>query len=205
MHVRIAMLLAVVVILFAPQARAEKRGKSQEQKHRERIEELQKKLVRRKAHPNPTAETAFLHQQAELLIRAAAGAPQQEYQFNRIARAADDLLECTERIFRAGAPPKRHENNEDPEERRREAARDLQKHYFRLQQADYFARLSGDAHSADYIRISRALYQQARAAYDKRLYQKAEDLGSAAARIVSALENLAQARVNVPDPPRLEE
>ena len=70
-----------------------------------------------------------------------------------------------------------------------------------MQQADYFAGLSGEKDAKQYLTRSRSLYQQARSAYDSRQYDRAQLLGDAASNIVTALENLAHACLRIPDPP----
>jgi serine/threonine-protein kinase RIO1 len=72
-----------------------------------------------------------------------------------------------------------------------------------VQQADYFAAQGKREDGGAFTRHCRALYQQARAAYDQNDYRTARKLAEAAAGIVSALERMAQAEVRVPEPPRL--
>jgi hypothetical protein len=137
----------------------------------------------------------FLNQRASMLLERARQTSE-PYQFDRLRRAADALLEATQRIeSRAG-----EDNDKDDQEK---AARTLQRHYFRVQQAEYFAKMSGDPDAALYIPHCRSLYQQARSAYDARKFDRARRLGEAASLVVGALENLAHAAVRVPDPPRL--
>ena len=176
--------------LFAAAGFAGDRGSAR------KLQELQRKLERRVAKA-PTAEVnRFLHEHSAELIERASEAQENRYRFDRLARAADDLLEASERILDSREP-----NGED--EDRGDAARRLERTYFRVQQAGYFARQSGRPDGDAFIRHARALYQQARTAYDQQDYPKADKLADAAGRIVSALERLAQAEVRVPDPPRL--
>jgi hypothetical protein len=51
------------------------------------------------------------------------------------------------------------------------------------------------------VTLTRSLYQQARGAYDARQYDRAQMLGEASSLIVMALENIAHASLNIPDPP----
>jgi hypothetical protein len=76
----------------------------------------------------------------------------------------------------------------------------IQRCYFRVQQADFFAPLSGEKNSEQYTKLSRSLYQQARGAYDAHDYQKAKNLADASESIVIALESLAQAAIPIPKP-----
>lgn len=203
--------LATVLALANPSAaQAEKqRRKSQEEKQRERIEQLSRKLERRLKMPEPGEEDNFLHARASALLERAKQAQQDAYLFGRLSRAADDLLEASESISEAREPERDPEDND-----REEAARALQRYYFRVQQAEYFAALIKPALSAPassperesdlYVKYARSLYQQGRSAYDGKRYRRARKLGEASAKVVSALENLAQASVRVPEPPRLE-
>jgi hypothetical protein len=76
----------------------------------------------------------------------------------------------------------------------------LQGCYFRVQQADFFAPLSGEKNSEQYTKLARSLYQQARGAYDAHDYQKAKNLADASESIVIALESIAQAAIPMPKP-----
>jgi hypothetical protein len=80
-------------------------------------------------------------------------------------------------------------------------SRNLQSRYFRVQQADFFAQLSGDKNSEQYIKLVRSLYQQAWGAYDARDYIKAQHLADASESIVIALESIAQSAIPIPKPP----
>jgi len=206
----IGVLVTLLALAGASVARADKdRRKSQEEKQRERIEELSRKLARRLKTPEPGEENKFLHARASALLERAKQARQDAYLFDRLSRAADDLLEASESIFEAGEPERDPEDDD-----REEAARALQRYYFRAQQAEYFAGLSKPVLSAPasspeaepdlYVKYARSLYQQGRSAYDGQRYRRAKKLGEASAKVVSALENLAQASVRAPEPPRLE-
>lgn len=194
---RFALALAVVVAGTAvgEDRKRESDAQKAERKRREAIGELSRKLSRRLAMPAQAAESIFLNQRASVLLDRTRNA-RDSYQFDRLRRATDALLEATERIeSREG-----EDNDRDDQEK---AARTLQRHYFRVQQADYFAKMSGEPDAALYVPRCRSLYQQARSAYDARHFDRARRLGDAASLVVKALENLAQAAVRVPDPPRL--
>lgn len=86
-------LLAAGVCMFANEPRP-----SENEKRQEKIQELASKLSRRSAYPTQGEEQKFLHgHAAALLERLKSGAPD-PYVFDRIARAADDLLEASEEI-----------------------------------------------------------------------------------------------------------
>jgi hypothetical protein len=145
--------------------------------------------------PSPTPDSVFLNQRASILLERTRQA-REPYQFDRLRRATDALLEATQRI-------ESEESEDHDEDDQEKAARTLQRHYFRVQQAEYFASMSGESDAALYVPRCRSLYQQARSAYDARQFDRARRLGEAASLVVGALENLAQAAVRVPDPPRL--
>jgi len=188
-----ALLLALVVA-----AGARDRRRSEAEKRQEKIAELSRKLARRAAIASPSAEQKFLHARAAALLERLMTNVQDGYVFDRLSRAVDDLLEASEEIAESREPERRPRAGD-----REEAARELQRHYFRVQQAKYFAGLSGESDAAVWVKHSRALYQQGRSAYDAQQYRKARKLAEAAALIVSALERLAQARASGAEPPRL--
>ena len=199
-------ILVLVLALTAGGTSGEQRERKREdpkeraaRRQRERVEELSRKLARRQAAPQPSEDNQFLHAQASVLMERARQTGGDSYRFDRICRAADALLEASESIFESRQPEK--ESEPDDQE---DAARRLERSYFRIQQGDYFARQSGEAEAGVYLKHARALYQQARGAYDQKQYRKAEKLGEAAGEIISALERLAQATVRVPEPPRLQ-
>lgn len=189
--------IALLVIAACLQAPAEERRDSK--KRDERIAELSEKLARRLRNANPSEESVFLHERAaELLHRVKEARGGEEYRFDRLSRAADSLLEASERILDSAKPAK--ENDDDDQ---REAARELERCYFRVKQADYFARQAREAEEKAYLLHIRRIYQQARSAYDLKDYRKARLLADAAEETVDALERLAQARIRIPEPPRL--
>ncbi len=170
-----------------------------ERKQREAINDLAEKLGRRVfAYPNLTAEQKWLHDEAASLLERAKQARDRDYQFDRLARAADALLEASERILEA-----REEEEDHDEDDREDTARDLERDYFRVQQSEYFAEQSREENAREYVTLARSLYQQARRTFDASQYDRSEKLGDAASYVVRALEYLAQAAVREPEPPRL--
>jgi len=176
----------------------QRREDREQRRRREKIEDLSRKLSRRLAVPNPAKEHGFLHEQASALLERARQAREDAYLFDRLAAATNALLESSEEIFEA-REPERDKDDDD----QREAAVALQRHYFRIQQAEYFAKMGNEEQAGEYVKQSRSLYQQARRAYDQKQYRQARKLGEASSYIVRALENLAQAAVRIPEPPRL--
>jgi hypothetical protein len=170
------------------------RGWSERDKQ-DRLDRLSKTLSWRISTPEPGPENSFLLARAGELLERTKQARANNFQFDRLARAVDTLLRASDRIFSARKASQMDEND------KRDAAEFLQRCYFRVQQADYFAGLSGEKESKRYVTTTRSLYQQARSAYDAHLYDRAQMLGDASSLIVAALENIAHASLNIPDPP----
>lgn len=166
-----------------------------ERDKQERLERLSKTLAWRMNAPDPGPETTFLHARASELLERTRQARANNFQFDRLARAMDALLRASERIFMS------REAGEIDDNDKRDAAEFLQRCYFRVQQAGYFAELSGEKLANQYVTYTRSLYQQARSAYDAHQYDRAQMLGDASSMIVAALENIAHASLRIPDPP----
>ncbi len=161
----------------------------------ERLDHLGKALYWWMSLPEPGPDNVFLHARAADLLARTKQLRTNNFQFDRLARAVDALLRASDRIFSARKATQTDEND------RRDAAEFLQRCYFRAQQADYFADLSGEKETKKYVTLTRSLYQQARGAYDSRQYDRARMLGEASSLLVMALENIAHASLNIPDPP----
>lgn len=172
----------------------EGRGWSEREKQ-DRLDRLTKSLAWWVNSPDPGVENVFLHSRATDLLERTKQARGNNFQFDQLARAVEALLRASERIFGAQKATKIDDDD------KRHAAEFLQRCYFRVQQADYFAGLSGEKDTKKYVTYTRSLYQQARSAYDARQYDRAQMLGDASSLIVAALENIAHASLNIPDPP----
>lgn len=170
------------------------RGWSERDKQ-ERLDRLAKSLAWWASASDPATENIFLHARASDLLERTKQAKANNFQFDRLSRAVDALLRASDRIFGAQKATNIDDND------KRNAAEFLQRCYFRVQQADYFAGLSGEKDTKKYVTCTRSLYQQARSAYDARQYDRAQMLGDASSLIVAALENIAHASLNIPDPP----
>lgn len=170
------------------------RGLSDRDKQ-ERLDFLAKMLARNLDASEPGPDMNFLNTRAADLLERAKQARANNFQFESLTGAILNLLRASERISMALKASQMDDND------RRDAALYLQKCYFRIQQADYFAGLSGEKESRQYVTRTRSLYQQARSAYDARQYDRARMLGDASSMIVTALENMAHASLNIPDPP----
>lgn len=191
---RMAVAVALALGLVALPAVAEKKPP------KERLRELSRKLARRLAMDAPEPDHRFLHEQASLLLERTKQARGNDYHFDRLARATDALLEASERLFDARTA----RDNESQDKERERASRELQRDYFRVRQAEYFAGLR-KADSSAYLDLSRRLYHRARAAYDERQYTRARKLGDAASLVARGLDYLAQDEVPDIDPPRWKE
>jgi hypothetical protein len=143
----------------------------------------------------------YLHTQASALLAEAKQNRNNSYRADRLAQAAGDLLDASERLAEL-AGPRNHDHDDENEERQR-LARRLERAYFRLQQAEYFANQSAHSRAREIIRNAKMHYQHARKAYDSQQYGRSGLFASACFDLVDALEKLAQAQVRVPDPPRL--
>lgn len=193
---QVPVILALSLLVPAAAHTADERGQ-QQRREREKLAELSEKLERRLAYADPTGEQRWLHSQAAALLERVRRVQSDRYRFDRVAGATDALLEASERIRQAREQDQRREDG------RGDAARALQRDYFRVQQADYFAAQAKEENAAEFTRLARSLYQQARRAYDGGQYWRAETLGDAAGYVVRALEGLAQAAIRIPDPPRI--
>jgi hypothetical protein len=167
------------------------REKSRDEKKQEEIRKASRKLA---SFDRNGPDESFIRDRAE---QAAAGS----YLFERLIDAVDDLLDAGEELNDAARPT--NESRKQPEPA--ETARYLERTYFRVMQADYYSRISADPRGPDYVGMARRLYQAGRREYDSRNYARARRFAGAAGEIVNTLENLAQAAVRVPEPPKLEE
>ncbi|MEX2260671.1 MAG: hypothetical protein WD696_01905 [Bryobacteraceae bacterium] len=174
--------------------RSRRRKETREERQARELQELARRADKLRASP----ETAFLKSRAAELIERARAEEPRSYRYERIQDAIDALLDAGEEIEDSTRPESDHDDDEQED-----TARRLERAYFRLQQGDYFVRRANQPDGQSYMQQSRRLYQQARGAYDSRLYDRASRLAEASSEIVSALEHLAQAAVRVPDPPRL--
>jgi hypothetical protein len=192
----LALLLAVVP---AHSADRENRRKSAGEKKSEALRDFSRRL-RKVSGTNLTPEQQFLHNRVQELLQRASDAPAASYLFDRLEAAIEDLIDSTEELKKLGGDAK-----EDEDDDRRRTARDLEKTYFRVTQAGYFARLSKDVNGGAYVDTARRLYQNARHEYDRDQFWRARRFAGAARELVNGLESLAQAAVPVPEPPALKD
>jgi hypothetical protein len=83
---------------------------------------------------------------------------------------------------------------------RDEIARHLERVYFRLEQADYFANQSADPNAKRIAEFARQYYQSALRAQDRSESRRADECAKSADELMRALESLAQAAVSPPPP-----
>jgi hypothetical protein len=117
------------------------------------------------------------------------------YAADRLQAAADAFGHAAEHSLHLGDGPK------GPAPRPREIADHLQRVYFRLQQADFFARASGEPEAKPLPGLARKYYEEARKAYDGDDWFAADEYAKSADDTIRGLENLAQAAVPEPPPP----
>jgi hypothetical protein len=187
--------LAVSGILGAQQSR-----RAEERKLKD-LNELSSRLNRLASDPGLAEEQRFLHERVEELIVRAREAEAGSYLFGRLEEAMDDLLDASDEL--SDARRDRPDDEDDQQQAQQRTARDLEQTYFRVRQGEYFAGQGGDPHGKNYVQTAQRLYQQARAAYDVKQYRRARELANAARDVISCLENLAQAAVRIPEPPKL--
>ncbi len=165
------------------------------ERDKETLERLGKRLSWWSNTPEPGPENGFLLARATELLERTRQSHGNVFQFDRLARATDVLLQAIDRVFTSRKLLQIDEND------KRDAAEFLQHCYFRVLQAEYFAGMSGEKEGKQYVSYTRSLYQQARSAYDARQYDRAQMLGEASSLIVAALEHVAHASLRIADPP----
>jgi hypothetical protein len=114
---------------------------------------------------------------------------------DRLVAASDAFIHAAEHPLHLEEGPK------GPHPDAEEIASHLQRVYFRLQQADFFARTVGDDNAKQLTGLARKFYEKSLQAYDKSDWLGADELAKSADDTIRGLENLAQAAT--PPPPRL--
>lgn len=87
----------------------------------------------------------------------------------------------------------------------REAARELERAYFRTAQLNFLGRQQGADRMSGMAGLSRRLYQEGRAAFDRQEYFLAEQLALASRNLSSAIERYVQSLLpaDLPPPPKV--
>jgi hypothetical protein len=115
---------------------------------------------------------------------------------------ADRRIAAADAFRRAAEHPTRvTEGPKWPVPQAREIADHLQRVYFRLQQAEYFADASGDPDAKSLPPVARRFYEDARKAYDTGNWFTSDEFAKSADDTIHGLENLAQAAAPAPPPP----
>ncbi len=182
--------------LFGPQqSKATDRWRPGEIKGPDWIEEATKRLEKAKGANQSGPELEFLYAQASELVERAKSSRENYFRFGRFIAAANAILEAHDRIVWS-----RRIERTPQEQDYWGAGLFLPGCYFRVRQAEFFASLINEKGMDQYVIWSKSLYQQARGALDAREFQRARLLGDASSFIVFALESIAQAMVQMPDP-----
>lgn len=113
---------------------------------------------------------------------------------DRLVAASDAFMHAAEHPLHLEEGPK------GPRPVAEEIASHLQRVYFRLQQADFFARSGGDETAKQLPGLARKFYEESLQAYDKNDWLGADEFAKSADDTIRGLENLAQAAT--PPPPR---
>ena len=193
----LALLVATAAVLAQDNRDSERQRRAEGQKA-EDIRDLTRRMSRQTGQANVPDEALLIHSKVSLLLKRAEQAAAGSYLFRQLEDAMDDLLDGSEDIIES-----REEDRDPDEDDQQDSARFLERAFFRVRQGDYFAGLSKERDGGEYVELARRLYQQARAAYDAAEYRRAERLAAAAMEVIEGLENLAEAAVPIPDPPRL--
>jgi hypothetical protein len=142
------------------------------------------------------ADAAKLQQQARTALASG-----QSYVAERLKAASRNLGEAVEHLANArlnlkwddddgqSEPPDRDDDSE------KDAARELERAYFRTAQLNFFARQKGAAGVSEWATLSRRLYQEGRAVFDKKEYFKTRQLAKASAELSSAVEKYLQSQL----------
>jgi hypothetical protein len=165
-------------------------GMQQGPKPSDRLAEILRQAATTKA-VDKTAQRALAYSRAF----AESGEKQlgegQWFAADRMAEAADALLRVAEhqQHLRTGGEPKGPPPSAPMQDQ-------LQRTYFRIQQADYFLNQAHDSRAATFPKWSRDFYQLAVRAYERHDLVAAGENAKSAEDLVRALENLAQAAAN---------
>ena len=165
-------------------------------KQQDRLAGAEKRLEALNGITQPEAGNADfkkLLEYATELIDQANSSKDNQFQHRRRLLAAGAMMDAADRVLLTLKPGRNSDEND-----LRRSGFVLQGCYFRVRQANYFAGISGDKKSDQYVKFASSLYQQGRSAYDAKEYGKARLLGEASTSVVFALECMAQAAT--PDP-----
>lgn len=191
-------LLMFGALVLSPGWVCAEREKTPAERKKATLRQARQRIERKLRVAGADADLDFIRERARELLGRAAAESAKSYRYDRLEEALDDLLDAGEELAEL-----LREGNKRDTEGQRTTALELENAYFRVTQAEYFARLSDDPQGKDYVRLARGLYQKARREYDAKQYWRARRYGDASREIVNTLEALAQSVVRVPDPPEL--
>ena len=217
----IALWIMLWALLLSPQELIQgerdqkKRGLTREEKLAGEIDELDRLMrdVEKYAGMKPAVlqEAApILAQARELCVKARNKLATGETQVaDRLQEAAEELLEGAEHLANARLRMRWKDGNAYPtrpgEDDRREAAKELERAYFRSAELKFFAQRSGADSVSRLAALSRRFYQEGRAAFDREEFFAAAQLAKASRELSSAVEEYIQARLpeDLPPPPKM--
>jgi hypothetical protein len=160
------------------------------------LKETGKKLDVVKDISKPGPDIEFLYSRASDLLKRSSQERDNFFRCERLVTATNALLDAAYGIYSSRKADRTAQDFWS-------VGKSLPGLHFRVQQAGYFASISGDKNSEQYVTLARSVYQQARSAYDAHEYQKAKYLADASWGIVTALESIAQAAIPAPTHPNL--
>jgi hypothetical protein len=149
-------------------------------------------VVKGLTRPGPDIE--FLYSKSSDLLKRSSQARDNPFRCERLVTATNALIDAAYGIYSSRKADRTPQDFWG-------VGKSIQGLYYRVQQADFFASISGEKNSEQYVTLVRSIYQQARSAYDAHEYQKAKYLADASWSIVTALESIAQAAVPSPATP----
>jgi hypothetical protein len=158
------------------------------------LKEAAKKLDIIKGISRPGPDIEFLYSKASDLLKRSGQARDNFFKCARLINATNAMLDAAYGIYSS------RKADHTPQDFWG-VGNALQGLHFRVQQADFFASISGEKNSEQYVTVARSIYQQARSAYDAHEYQKAKYLADASWSVVTALESIAQASIPPPTTP----
>lgn len=165
-----------------------------------RIDDQLAHLRQRLSQPEPAdPDPALLYKTARLWTGVA-----EQYRNKGQLAAADRSASGADALLRAADHFRHlHDPRHPPPPPGDEIARHLERVYFRVQQADFFAHYLSEAAADGLPQLVRSLYQRALEAYDRRDFAMADEYAKAADDTVQGLEDFAQAAAPTRAPPRL--
>jgi hypothetical protein len=158
------------------------------------IERVRRQLA--ESRPNDADVATFIHA-ANLNLEKA----EERLRTNDLL-LADRLVAASDAFLRAAQHSQLIEGPRGPRLQAPEIAEHLQRIYFRLQQAEYFAQTSRDPGAKRLPELARKYYERALQAYDRRDWLAADQYAKSSDDTIRGLENLAQAATPLPPRPR---